>query len=85
MQNVEKSKTKFSLRSYYWNSNFDGTNTLGEGTLNWKGTSSSGGSSAAGIRLYGGTKGDSGFQNRPNGGHGCKKNLSGRWGGDLHW
>ena len=84
-QPVGTSKTKIDFRSYYWNSNFDGTNTQGEGTLNWKGTMNSGGTNAAGIRCYAGTKGASGFNLSPNGGHGCKKNLSGRWSGTAHF
>jgi len=82
---VGTSKTKIDVRSYYWNSNFDGTNTRGEGTLNWKGTSNSGGSSTAGIRLYGGTKGASGFSGNPNGGRGCKKDVGRSPNGNHHW
>jgi len=85
-QPVGPSKTTVSFRSYYWNSNFDGTNTRGEGTLNWKGTvTGCGGNGNAGIKCYGNTKGDAGFNNNPNGGHGCKKNLSGRWRGNFYW
>ena len=85
-QPIGMSKTRIDLRSYYWNSKFDGTNALGDGTLNWKGTvTNCGGGSNAGIRCYGNTKGDSGFSINPNGGHGCKKNLSGRWSGRFHW
>ena len=85
-QAVGPSKTKVSFRSYYWNSNFDGTNTRGEGTLNWKGTvTGCGGNGNAGIKCYGNTKGDAGFNNNPNGGTGCKKNLSGRWSSPTRW
>jgi hypothetical protein len=85
-QALGPSKTKVSLRSYHWNSRFDGTNTRGEGTLNWKGTAKCGGSNAAGIRCYGETKGDAGFSNNPNGGAGCKKDVgNGRWRDRLHW
>ena len=86
-QPVGPSKTKVSFRSYYWNSDFDGTNTKGEGTLNWKGTVNCGGGRAGGIRCEGNgnVKGDSGFSNNPNGGHGCKKNLGTGWSGHFHW
>ena len=84
-QPVGKSKTKIDVRSYYWNSNFDGTNTRGEGTLNWKGTSNWRGSTTAGISLYGGTKGASGFSNNPNGGRGCKKDVGRSPNGRNHW
>jgi len=85
-QPVGPSKTKVSFRSYYWNSDFDGTNTRGEGTLNWKGTvTNCGGGSNAGIRCYGNTQGDSGFSGNPNGGAGCRKRLSTRWTGTMHW
>ena len=46
----------------------------------------SGGNSAAGLRLYGGTNGDSGFSNSPSGGRGCKVNpwdIGAR--GNHHW
>jgi len=83
---VGPSKTKVSIRSYYWNRKFDGVNTLGEGTLNWKGTIKCGNQQAAGIVCNGNTVGDAGFSNNPNGGAGCKKDLgNGRWRGQLHW
>jgi len=83
---VGPSKTKVSFRSYYWNSDFDGTNTRGEGTLNWKGTvTNCGRGSNGGIMCNGHTQGDSGFSGNPNGGAGCKKRLSTRWTGNMHW
>ena len=88
-QAVDKSSTKVDFRSYYWNSKFDGSNTQGDGTLNWKGTINTNGArrNGGGINLYGNgnMQGDSGFGKYPNGGHGCKKNKSGRWSGNLHW
>ena len=85
-QRVGPSKTKVSIRSYYWDRKFDGVNTLGEGTLNWKGTIKCGNQQAAGIVCNGNTVGDAGFSNNPNGGAGCKKDLgNGRWRGQLHW
>ena len=91
-QSVDKSSTKGStkvdFRSYYWTGKFDGSNTRGEGTLNWKGTVDTNGArrGGGGINLYGSgnMRGASGFSNAPNGGNGCKKNL-GYWSGQLHW
>ena len=91
-QSVDKSSTKGStkvdFRAYYWNSKFDGSNTQGEGTLNWKGTVDTNGArrNGGGINLSGNgnMRGASGFSNAPNGGNGCKKNL-GRWSGNLYW
>ena len=63
----------------YWNSNFDGTNTRGEGTLNWKGTTTlCGRGGAGGIACSGGTTGDPGFSNNPNRGAGCKRDMGQR-------
>ena len=44
------------MRSYYWSKSFDGINTLGDGTLNWKGTTDScntKGDMGGGINCYG--------------------------------
>jgi len=86
---VDKSSTKVDFRSYYWNNKFDGSNTQGDGTLNWKGTVNTNGArrNGGGINLYGSEnmQGDSGFSKYTNGGYGCKKNKSGRWSGALHW
>ena len=87
-QSVDKSSTKVDFRSYYWDSAFDGSNTRGEGTLNWKGTVNTNAArrNGAGIICYSNTKADSGYSNNPNGGAGCKKDVGNRrWRGQMHW
>merc|ERR1711865_1260374 len=87
---LEESSTKTDFHSYAIR-NFDGTNPVGNGQLNWRGRPRCGKSaphsigSNAGIKCYR-TYGESlhGFQSAPRGGTKCKQNL-GRWGGEFHW
>lgn len=88
---IDESSTNSDFHSYKIN-NFDGTNPVGDGTLNWRGRPRCGTKSIghnprhnAGMFCHGRPyNGASGFTGDPRGGRGCKQNL-GRWTGEFHF
>jgi hypothetical protein len=79
---VDESETKHEFSSYIMKGNFNGVDTQGEGTLNWRGQPRCGHGRVGGmgVSCYGMTSGSA-----PRGGRGCKTNLNYGGNGNNNW